>query len=425
MNILIKKSVSNDGCKCAAVNKILFCILLFVLFSCKNENHKVDRGEIFIANLDSTCTSEFKYSDLYKKVTAIILDNKEVMLTEISKMLVYKDKLYLLDRRAQGVYAFCKDGSFVCKFGNLGAGPDEYVSCNDFGINADAGEIYIYDMAKHRIHKYDIFSASYKESIIIDKSIDIDYIMCNSGCLYAAQASNRNEEKESIYYLLYQIDVKSGKKIAQWFDAVYYNKGWNDELIHGNIFYNIRENKDLFVLGLMDTIMCIKGDAVFPFLAIESERLVQKEDFLKDEKVPTSNPRVRGKRMMSLLTRLSAQNKIYQISDVFECDSMLYFSCMGRILYFVQYDEKKRIAFTYSRVANDVLFRMIPEYFQLPKFLCADSMGGYYYISNDNLAELKYFIDEDNISEKLINRESIKELNEDSNPVILYYEYKN
>ena len=413
------------GVKCAAVNKILFCILLFVLFSCKNENHKVDRGEIFIANLDSTCTSEFKYSDLYKKVTAIILDNKEVMLTEISKMLVYKDKLYLLDRRAQGVYAFCKDGSFVCKFGNLGAGPDEYVSCNDFGINADAGEIYIYDMAKHRIHKYDIFSASYKESIIIDKSIDIDYIMCNSGCLYAAQASNRNEEKESIYYLLYQIDVKSGKKIAQWFDAVYYNKGWNDELIHGNIFYNIRENKDLFVLGLMDTIMCIKGDAVFPFLAIESERLVQKEDFLKDEKVPTSNPRVRGKRMMSLLTRLSAQNKIYQISDVFECDSMLYFSCMGRILYFVQYDEKKRIAFTYSRVANDVLFRMIPEYFQLPKFLCADSMGGYYYISNDNLAELKYFIDEDNISEKLINRESIKELNEDSNPVILYYEYKN
>ena len=413
------------GVKCAAVNKILFCILLFVLFSCKNENHKVDRGEIFIANLDSTCTSEFKYSDLYKKVTASILDNQEVMLTEISKMLVYKDKLYLLDRRAQGVYAFCKDGSFVCKFGNLGAGPDEYVSCNDFGINADAGEIYIYDMAKHRIHKYDIFSASYKESIIIDKSIDIDYIMCNSGCLYAAQASNRNEEKESIYYLLYQIDVKSGKKIAQWFDAVYYNKGWNDELIHGNIFYNIRENKDLFVLGLMDTIMCIKGDAVFPFLAIESERLVQKEDFLKDEKVPTSNPRVRGKRMMSLLTRLSAQNKIYQISDVFECDSMLYFSCMGRILYFVQYDEKKRIAFTYSRVANDVLFRMIPEYFQLPKFLCADSMGGYYYISNDNLAELKYFIDEDNISEKLINRESIKELNEDSNPVILYYEYKN
>ena len=413
------------GVKCAAVNKILFCILLFVLFSCKNENHKVDRGEIFIANLDSTCTSEFKYSDLYKKVTAIILDNKEVMLTEISKMLVYKDKLYLLDRRAQGVYAFCKDGSFVCKFGNLGAGPDEYVSCNDFGINADAGEIYIYDMAKHRIHKYDIFSASYKESIIIDKSIDIDYIMCNSGCLYAAQASNRNEEKESIYYLLYQIDVKSGKKIAQWFDAVYYNKGWNDELIHGNIFYNIRENKDLFVLGLMDTIMCIKGDAVFPFLAIESERLVQKEDFLKDEKVPTSNPRVRGKRMMSLLTRLSAQNKIYQISDVFECDSMLYFSCMGRILYFVQYDEKKRIAFTYSRVANDVLFRMIPEYFQLPKFLCADSMGGYYYISNDHLAELKCFIDEDNISEKLINRESIKELNEDSNPVILYYEYKN
>lgn len=141
------------------------------------------------------------------------------------------------------------------------------------------------------------------------------------------------KKKEEVYYLLYRIDIESGRKTAQWLDAASYNKGWNDELMHGNIFYNIKEDEDLFVLGLMDTVMCIKKAEILPFLAIESERLVQKEDILEEEQIPTSNPRVRSKRMMSLLTRLSAQNKYYQIFNVFEHNSMLYFNCMGRISY--------------------------------------------------------------------------------------------
>ena len=407
----------------SVIRKIVLCILPIILSSC-HENRAVERGSVFIANLDSTCTSEFKYSDLYRKVTAIALDNKEIILAEISKMLVYKDRLYLLDRKAQGVYAFQKDGSFVCKYGNLGAGPDEYASCRDFAINADVGEIYIYDMTKNRIHMYDIVSGSYRKSIQIDESIGIDYITCNGGYLYAAQTSNRNEKKEGTYYLLYQIDIESGKKTAQWLDAASYNKGWNDEFMHSNIFYNIKENVDLFVLGLMDTVMCIKKNEILPFLAIESERMVQKEDILEEEKIPTSNPGVRIKHMMSLLTRLSAQNKYYQISNVFEHNSMLYFNCMSRIGSFVQYDENRRTTSVYSRMTNDILFRVIPDHFQVPVFLSADETGVYYYVPNENLSELKSFVEENNISEGLVNKESIEKSNEDSNPIILYYEYK-
>ncbi|WP_244895719.1 6-bladed beta-propeller [Bacteroides stercorirosoris] len=383
-----------------------------------------ERGTIFIADLDSMSTSEFKYSDLYEKVTAIALDNKDAILTEISKMLVYKDKLYLLDRKAQGLYAFQKDGSFVRKFGNLGVGPGEYVSCRDFTINTDAGEIYIYDMIKNRIYIYDIVLGSYKKNIQVDQSISIDYINYNGGYLYAVQASNRNEKKENTYYLLYQIDVESGKKIAQWLDAASYNKGWNNEFMHGNIFYKIKENEDLFVLGLMDSVMCIKENEVFPFLAIKSERLIQEEDILEEEKETTSNPRLRSKHMISLLTRLSAQNKYYQISNIFEHNSMLYFNCMSRISSFVRYDENRRTTSVYSLVTDDILYRVIPDHFQVPKFLLANETGVYYYVPNENLSELKYFIKEKNISDRLINGESIEKSNEDSNPIILYYEYK-
>lgn len=97
---------------------------------------------------------------------------------------------------------------------------------------------------------------------------------------------------------------------------------------------------------------------------------------------------------------------------------------MGRISCFVQYDEKRRMTSTYSRMTDDVLFQMIPDHFQLPVFLSTDETGVYYYVPNGNLSELKYFMEENNISEEVVNRENIKKLDNDSNPVILYYEYK-
>lgn len=406
------------------LRRFVLCILPILLFSCKHEYRLADRSALFLPNLDNTTGSEFKYSELYGKVTAISFSNKEVTLAEINKLLVHNDLLYVSDRKSQAVYAFRKDGSFVRKFGNPGAGPHEYAGCKDFAINADAGEVYIYDAVKNQIHKYDISSGAYKASIPVDKSIHIDYITCNSGDLYAAQTSNRNEQPEETYYLLYQIDTESGKKTAQWFDAASYNKGWNDEFIHSNLFYNITEDEDLFVLGLMDTIMCIKKNEITPFLAIESERLVQKEDIPEEDRTPTSNPMARSRQMMSLLTRLSAGNKLFHISNVFEYNSMLYFNCMGRSGYFVRFDEKNQAASIYSRITNDVLFQKVPDHFQLPVFLSADDSGVYYYVSNEQLSELKHFIEQNNISEELINSKSIKESTDDSNPIILYYEYK-
>ena len=103
---------------------------------------------------------------------------------------------------------------------------------------------------------------------------------------------------------------------------------------------------------------------------------------------------------------------------------MLYFTCMSRFASFVQYDENRQTTSVYSQVIDDVLFRVIPNHFQVPKFLLADEAGVYYYVPNENLSELKYFMGEKKMSERLVNGENIEKANEDSNPIILYYEYK-
>lgn len=408
----------------ALLRKGLYVILSIISCSCADSHRIADKSSVFIADLDCASASVFKNSELYDKATAIALRNSEVLLAEISKMLAYEDKLYVLDCKSQGVYAFSKDGSLVRKFGNQGAAPGEYADCKDFAINPDASEIYIFDRDKNKIHQYDISSGLYKASIHIDKKLDIGYITYNDGCIYAAQTSVRDNTSSDSYYLLHQIDIKSGNEIARYFDAASYNKGWSDELLHGNTFYKIGGNKELFVLGLMDTVMCINKEGVFPYLTVKGERLICQEDISEEEKVPSSAPGLRSKRLIALLTRLNAQDRIYRIFNIFEHDSKLYFSCSGRFVRFVQYDTREDTACVYSRKSDDLLFHNAPGNYPLPKFLCADEAGVYYYLSNGYLSQFRDLIENDRISASLVNRECIGQSDEDSNPIILYYEFK-
>ena len=118
----------------------------YIAISCLSENKIIDRSSpVLIVNLDSTKVSEFKYSDIFKSVTAIELDEKDALLGGIDKMQIYKSQLFVLDSRStKGVYIFDRKVTFMRKIGNIGLAPDEYVSCDDFTINIDDNESMYY-----------------------------------------------------------------------------------------------------------------------------------------------------------------------------------------------------------------------------------------------------------------------------------------
>ena len=135
----------------------------YIAISCLSENKIIDRSSpVLIVNLDSTKVSEFKYSDIFKSVTAIELDEKDALLGGIDKMQIYKSQLFVLDSRStKGVYIFDRKGTFMRKIGNIGLAPDEYVSCDDFTINIDDNELYIFDSLQNKIYRYDISSGKF------------------------------------------------------------------------------------------------------------------------------------------------------------------------------------------------------------------------------------------------------------------------
>ena len=150
----------------------------YIAISCLSENKIIDRSSpVLIVNLDSTKVSEFKYSDIFKSVTAIELDEKDALLGGIDKMQIYKSQLFVLDSRStKGVYIFDRKGTFMRKIGNIGLAPDEYVSCDDFTINIDDNELYIFDSLQNKNSSFKLTRIRYIGMIFLQVSLKEEFL---------------------------------------------------------------------------------------------------------------------------------------------------------------------------------------------------------------------------------------------------------
>ena len=325
---------------------------------------------------------------------------------------------------AKGVFEFDQEGKFIKKFGNIGNGPGEYVSCDDFTINEQSKEIYIYDSGYRRINKYDIQSGKYKGSLNLEKLNCPQRIKVNSGRLYAINSYSLSAPSHP-YNILAEINVNNGEKIGEWMDADQYNKGWTLPGLNSNFFYSIDENTDLISYGIGDTIMCIRDGELYPYIVLTGEKVSRKEEISKEEKQLT-DPSMRSSKMFESIMKLRMQDKITNISDIYRYKQKLYFECMGAVSYLVEYDETTgKYSVFDSSSKDDLMFSKPPGNRSIPVFLNSDKSGVYYFVDVDFLPELKHFATEKGVmSDKVINKDKLEKLDEDSNPVILYYEFK-
>lgn len=414
-------------------NKIAFIFFYLIIgycsTSCNSQNTtKITvNNSIFTINIDSARVYDaLPYSDIFKSVKIIALNNKEVLIGQIDKIQPYNDHLYILDSNiAKGLFEFNKNGDFIRKIGNLGSGPDEYTSCQDFAVNEQKDEILIFDIYRNHINIYDMQTGKYIRGITIKEEDKIECIWTNSGKLYGVDSYFiSNDEKP--YYILQQIDDTTGEIIAEWMETENYNKGWNDEFVRTPLFYPIDKDKDLFAFGLSDTIMCIQKDKLYPYITLTGKNRIKKNEIPKEMISSSADINIRRKNNNDLFNKFLRNNKFIYISCIFEHDNFIYID-YSTIL------SKRHLRF--NKITNeisvcnflndDILYSKEPQVNSIPTFVTSDDKGVYSLLQAENLPEIKYFAQENGfISNLVINKNKLKEINEDSNPIILYYEFK-
>jgi hypothetical protein len=366
-------------------------------------------------------TDTLRMSRLFKNAVPIVLETAQNSL--IGEMI---DKLYAMDSiliiadfsEAKSVFIFNRGGKFLHKIGQRGHGPGEYVSVSDFCVDTVGKIIYILDRDTDRIHKYEIYSGKHIKSIKLSRKLSdghstYSYIDYKNNALYVS-VSGHNFTNNEENFLLHKIDSDSGETVESWLDAREYNKG---KINIKQPFMHTNQKDVQYNTMFMNAIMSVSENEVTPFLTFIGKEMISEED-IKDININTGE-------YYTVEQRIWALKKIWHFFDYFESSDFIHTRLYrgGAIESVVYYPQTKQ-AKCFRGFFDDVIYVPSHNHSFYNMFLSADRKGIY---TSINLWGINTFIkdrDNDKLSPSMMSNPKIYEINEDSNPLVFYYEFK-
>ena len=388
--------------------KIIVKISILLLFStsCSNNNMLIN-NDIIIVDLDKAEKRDTLFlSTLFKSVRCIPLETTDKSLIgSIDKMLVYKDFFYVLDVRiAKGLFMFDRKGSFVRQIGRIGNGPGEYSRINDFTIDTDNNNILILG-ERGKILFYDILTGQYAKTVVTEHfRTTIQYF---NRMLYADLVEFPTTPSSC---LLQSIDLSTGKQIDKYIQADEFNKGSSvlSTSPDAPYFLSTMEPPFLFRHAFMETFIALTPDGVQPFLTVKSKNFVSTSD-------------LEGVDAREGMMALGKKNKIFTLKNYFSKKDMIHFQYVEGMnkSYSVIYNAKTKTSNLYNYTHNDLLFNKGQIFFSSRFF---DQSGVYESIPMHFFHVFIRFLNEGRINEEI--KDQLTGIDEESNPVIFYYEFK-
>jgi hypothetical protein len=397
--------------------KKVICLCLAILFfiSCKEEKRSVEVVDkaVYTINLDSIKTEEspLNASVIFKNVRTIILeDNEYAIIGTIDEIQIFDNYIFVFDKyKAKKLFVFDKNGKYIRQIGNLGQGPGEYATLNDFCINKEKREIYILDNLR-KILMYDMDTGKHLKTLNykLDESRSA-YMTFLNNKFYMAIVPYDTDKNSN---LLMELDVETGEQ-KQYLDADTYNCGWNrNSFTRYNFFIDKLSDSPKFVELFMNTIMCIDKDTIRPYLNIVHKDWVQKSDILSQEKLEELQT--------SQSSVLFSKGKVWLLQhDYTESDRYIYFIYThGCVLFDKQ---------THKTVSNRYMYndlRDTGEGIGYTSLMFQNSQFAYEYFSGNHMFDLVEKIrQKDILNPNLDKKDELMKLDEER-CVIFEYEFK-
>lgn len=115
------------------------CFIVFVCYSCDNKYNKLvsqDACDVVLSvDLDLE-NDKVSFYDLFVSVSLIQLKTKEnILLHRIDKIIFHNDSIFIMDKKQGTIFLFDSKGKYLNKLSKQGEGPDEYFDLSDFTIN--------------------------------------------------------------------------------------------------------------------------------------------------------------------------------------------------------------------------------------------------------------------------------------------------
>ena len=386
------------------------CLISLFLFVCYNHSYSqtANTSEHIIIDLDAPRGEALKASSLFKNVKTIILEeNSMSLLGGVSRLQVFDGHLYVLDTRiAKCLFVFDFDGKFIRKIGGIGRGPGEYTRISDFTIDRANKILYVLDDLGLKANKHRTSDGTYIESIRLDVMRNNPlYIQYYDNALFV---NVKPWDSNADDFQLLKIDPKTGTVLEKFFKASQHNKGWNLPDSKGRTFFNESCGVPVFCDVFMDGLISLDG--MVPVLSIRSKDLATSRDVeaLKQKRD-----------YVEYLSAFFSLPKIHAIRGYIEQKNFIHFAYWQGVPIFVLYDLKTGLM--HNGIENDLRYRDGKK----PLWIfSSDEKGAYEIIQPDNMDSFIKELKNNRLVSNIDKLDELKKLNEEANPVIFYYEFK-
>ncbi|MDR1699905.1 MAG: 6-bladed beta-propeller [Lachnoclostridium sp.] len=406
-------------------------ILVTGVYSCVSHG---DEGESFVYNInldDAQSLDRLNISEFCSDVTTVILEtSNNTMLSNIDKIIRVNDRLYVFDRSLRNttfcsVTEFDMDGKVIRRFGNIGRGPREYMGISDYSIDEQSRLMYLLDHQTGRLISYSIDNGEYIESMNVrKKGMHSNIIACVGNLLYAD--------------LLYYAFEKSNYMLKSWnmADPVIENhylpigehcKGWTNTTLsnNNNFIYNDGNQYALFSNKFSPEIFKLSEDGIGNYIYIDSDYFIDEKgrQIVSEAWDSYTFPHALPKSPSEILWDLDCFNGLCQY---FETKRHIGFSIArdNRLPMYVYDKNNEVVQKTGSLIIDSIVKSEHREANGLFTFLSANNDGIFYSVDAENIGQLRMAAREGMLVDGLDRLEELKNLSEDSNPVIFYMKFK-
>lgn len=151
---------------------VLNIIIIFILFSCKNENN-INSENVEVIDLSNSFDDKKKVnlSEVVEKVEYIQLQtDSSCLISRIrnpSKDIQFFNNEILINDRTNSLLQFSNSGEFLKKIGEIGKGPGEYLRVDAFTFFQEEGFIIVFSAAQRKAMVYDK-NGNFQRDIKID-----------------------------------------------------------------------------------------------------------------------------------------------------------------------------------------------------------------------------------------------------------------
>jgi hypothetical protein len=340
---------------------------------------------------------ETDHRNLFASTQIVKLEtNEHSLIGSVGKIIYENEKYYILDRNRQSVFIFDSKGKFINKLYKLGKGPEEYIELRDFDINKN-GDICILTFRKILIYnsstlnfieerKLSPASPYAKATKLVNNQ---NYLFLFSGSFGLKQ----NDIQETKYYAINVVDQNSNI-LNRYFPVIF-----RYPIVH-NTFYKSNEHIYLSNTFGNDTIYCIDESHINPVIFVDFDRKITKSEMIGNRDEAFSS--VKNNNLMGGITRIYENN-------LYLCFA---FTCGHKIKQAVY--NKKSKALKIINVSNESL--------PFPSIL-VDGVADNTFFSFVSSYLIKESSEKNNSIKEFLNKNSLSDLKETDNPIIIKYKF--